>query len=226
MGDEAGRVRVLVVDDHDLVRGGLRLAFDRAEDLEVVGEANSYAAAVKALDEVAPDVLVTDVGLPDGDGITLVRHARQTHPDIGIVVLTMYTGDKELFGALESGASAFVGKNAPAHEVLAAVRHAAASPMTFIAPGLADAIRRRMQAGDRPSVSARELEVLQHLVDGLAVGQIARRLFIAESTAKTHVASIYKKLDVDNRAQAVVKAIRLGLVRWNGDGSGGGVSPG
>ena len=215
MGDEV--TRVLVVDDHDLVRGGLRLAFDRAEDLEVVGEASSYAEAVTALDEVVPDVLVTDVGLPDGDGITLARRARQAYPDLGIVVLTMYTGDKELFGALESGASAFVGKNAPAQEVLAAVRHAAASPKTFIAPGLAEAIRRRIQAGDRPTVSARELEVLQHLVDGLAVGQIARRLFIAESTAKSHVASIYKKLDVDNRAQAVVKAIRLGLVRWNGD---------
>ena len=217
MGDGATRVRVLVVDDHDLVRGGLRLAFDRAEDLEVVGEAGSYAEAVAALDELTTDVLVTDVGLPDIDGITLARRARQTHPDLGIVVLTMYTGDRELFGALESGASAFVGKNAPAQEVLAAVRHAAGSPKTFVAPGLAEAIRRRMQAGDQPSVSARELEVLQHLVDGLAVGQIARRLVIAESTAKSHVASIYSKLGVDNRAQAVVTAIRLGLVRWNGE---------
>jgi DNA-binding NarL/FixJ family response regulator len=213
---------VLIVDDHHLIRGGLRMAFDRTEDLKVVGEASSVAEALAALDELAPDVLVTDVGLPDGDGISLVRRARNSHPELGIVVLTMYTTDKELFAALESGASAFVGKDAPAHEVVAAARHAAVSPSTFIGPGLADAIRRRQQEPARPKLSARELEVLQLLVNGFAVGQIGRRLFISESTAKTHVATIYKKLDVGNRAQAVVRALQLDLVR--GDGTDGGAA--
>jgi len=211
---------VLIVDDHHLIRGGLRMAFDRTEDLKVVGEASSVAEALAALDDLSPEVLVTDVGLPDGDGISLVRRARRSHPELGIVVLTMYTTDKELFAALESGASAFVGKDAPAHEVVAAARHAAVSPSTFIGPGLADAIRRRQQEPARPKLSARELEVLQLLVNGFAVGQIGRRLFISESTAKTHVATIYKKLDVGNRAQAVVRALQLDLVR--GDGTDGG----
>jgi DNA-binding NarL/FixJ family response regulator len=213
---------VLIVDDHHLIRGGLRMAFDRTEDLKVVGEASSVAEALAALDELSPEVLVTDVGLPDGDGISLVRRARESHPELGIVVLTMYTTDKELFAALESGASAFVGKDAPAHEVVAAARHAAVSPSTFIGPGLADAIRRRQQEPARPKLSARELEVLQLLVNGFAVGQIGRRLFISESTAKTHVATIYKKLDVGNRAQAVVRALQLDLVR--GDGTDGGAA--
>jgi DNA-binding NarL/FixJ family response regulator len=213
---------VLIVDDHHLIRGGLRMAFDRTEDLKVVGEASSVAEALAALDELSAEVLVTDVGLPDGDGISLVRRARKSHPELGIVVLTMYTTDKELFAALESGASAFVGKDAPAHEVVAAARHAAVSPSTFFGPGLADAIRRRQQEPARPKLSARELEVLQLLVNGFAVGQIGRRLFISESTAKTHVATIYKKLDVGNRAQAVVRALQLDLVR--GDGTDGGAT--
>src|SRR3954451_13991667 len=224
MRGESPRSTVLIVDDHHLVRGGLRMAFDRAEDLEVVGEASSVAEAMAALDQLSPSVLVTDVGLPDGDGIALVRGARKAHPELGIVVVTMYTSDKELFGALESGASAFVGKDAPAHEVVAAARHAAVSPNTFIAPGLADAIERRLQAPAPPPLSPRELEVLELLVDGLAVGQIARRLFISESTAKSHVANIYQKLGVGNRAQAVVTAIRLDLVpRPGSDGAARGL---
>jgi DNA-binding NarL/FixJ family response regulator len=223
MSGELAQSTVLIVDDHHLVRGGLRMALDRAEDLEVVGEASCVAEALEALDRLSPRVLVTDVGLPDGDGIALVRSARKARPELGIVVLTMYTSDKELFGALESGASAFVGKDAPAHEVVAAARHAAVSPNTFIAPGLIEAIQRRMAAPAQPQLSPRECEVLELLVDGFAIRQIARRLFISESTAKTHVANIYQKLGVGNRAQAVVTAFRMGLVRrpgWDGDGTG------
>ena len=221
MSAESPRSTVLIVDDHQLVRGGLRLAFDRAEDLEVVGEAGSVAEALAALDRLSPRVLVTDVGLPDGDGISLVRGARKAHPELGIVIVTMYTGDDELFGALESGASAFVGKDAPAKDVVAAAQHAAVSPNTFIASDLAEAIKRRMQRPATPPLSTREREVLELLVDGFAVGQIARRLFISESTVKTHVASVYHKLGVGNRAQAVVTAIRLGLVRPPGSEGNG-----
>jgi DNA-binding NarL/FixJ family response regulator len=221
MSGESLRSTVLIVDDHHLVRGGLRMAFDREEDLEVVGEAGSVAEALAALSRLSPRVLVTDVGLPDGDGISLVRGARKAHPELGIVIVTMYTGDKELFGALESGASAFVGKDAPAQEVVAAAQHAAVSPNTFIASGLLEAIKRRMQGPATPPLSPRELEVLELLVDGFAVRQIGRRLFISESTAKTHVANVYQKLGVGNRAQAVVTAIRLGLVHPHGSEGNG-----
>ena len=210
------RITVLLVDDHQLIREGLRRAFDRAGDLQVVGEAGSVSEAMSALNRLTPDVVVTDVRLPDGDGIALAQQARQASPDLGVVVLTMYAGDDKLFAALDAGASAFVGKDAPADEVVAAARHAAANPRAFTARDLADAMQRRMHAPAGPKLSPREREVLELLVDGLAISQIARRLFISESTAKTHVANISEKLGAGNRAQAVMAAVRLGLVADTG----------
>jgi DNA-binding NarL/FixJ family response regulator len=208
----AATLRVVLVDDHQLIREGLRRAFDRAGDLEVVGEAGSVAEALHALERLRPDVLVTDVRLPDGDGISLTTQVRAANPTIGIVVLTMYAGDEQVFAALDAGASGFVGKDAPAEEVVAAARHAAAAPRNFNARDLAGAMQRRMSAPAGPKLSPREKEVLDLLVDGLAIAQIARRLYISESTAKTHVANIYEKLGAGNRAQAVMAAVRLGLV--------------
>jgi DNA-binding NarL/FixJ family response regulator len=206
------RIRVVLVDDHHLIRGGLRRAFDAAADFEVVGEAASFGEAIQVLDRFQPDVLVTDVRLPDGDGIALSMRMRAEHPTMGIVVLTMYAGDEHLLAALEAGASGFVGKERPSDDVVAAARHAAANPRAFTANDLAGAMQRRMSAPVGPKLSAREREVLDLLVDGLAVGQIARRLYIAEATVKPHVAKIYRKLGAGNRAQAVMAAVRLGLV--------------
>jgi DNA-binding NarL/FixJ family response regulator len=123
----------------------------------------------------------------------------------------MYAGDDQLFGALEAGASAFVPKDAPADEVVAAARHAAASPVAFSAADLANAMRRRMDPAT-PAISPREREVLTLLADGLAVAQIAATLFISESTAKSHISKLYEKLGVANRAQALMTALRLGLI--------------
>lgn len=216
MTGEGSRISVLLVDDHQLIREGLRRAFDRAGDLEVVGEAGSVAEATEALARLTPDVLVTDVSLPDGDGISLVSRSRAATPDLGIVVLTMHAGDDRLFAALDAGASAFVGKDSPAEDVVSAARLAAANPRAFTARDLAEALQRRMHAPAGPRLSPREREVLDLLVDGLAISQIARRLFISESTAKTHVANIYEKLGAGNRAQAVMAAVRLGFVTESG----------
>jgi DNA-binding NarL/FixJ family response regulator len=207
------RIRVVLVDDHQLIRGGLRRAFDWEDDFEVVGEAGSLAEAYRVLDRHKPDVLVTDVRLPDGDGITLTSQVRSVNPTIGIVVLTMYAGDEQMFAALNAGASGIVGKEAPSDEVVAAARHAAASPRAFMARDLAGAMQRRMSAPTGPKLSSREREVLALLVDGLSTAQVAHRLYIAESTAKTHVSRIYEKLGAGNRAQAVMAAVRLGLVK-------------
>ncbi len=211
----AGRrtgTRVVLVDDHQLIRGGLRLAFQAAADFEVVGEAGSLAEALDAVNRLRPDVLVTDIRLPDGDGIQLVTQVRAQHPMMGIVVLTMYAGDEQLLAALDAGASGFVGKDAPSDDVVSAARHAAANPRAFTATDLAGAMQRRMNAPAGPGLSPREREVLDLLVDGLAVHQISRRLYIAEATVKTHVAKIYNKLGAGNRAQAIMAAVRLGLV--------------
>lgn len=204
-------ISVVLVDDHDLIRQGLRRAFEGNPDFEVVGEAGSIAAGRELVAATSPDVATIDLRLPDGTGLDLVRELRNQSQTIGLVVLTMYAGDEHLFGALEAGASAFVAKDAEADDVLAAARHAAASPLAFSAGDLAAAMKRRLQPSG-PQLSPRERDVLQLLADGLAVAGIARRLYISESTAKTHISKLYDKLGAGNRAQAIMTAVRQGLV--------------
>jgi DNA-binding NarL/FixJ family response regulator len=203
---------VLLVDDHELIRQGLRRAFEQAGDFSVVGEASSIAESLVLVPQQRPDVAVIDIRLPDGSGIDLVRKLRATDVELGLVVLTMYAGDEHLFAALEAGASAFVHKDAPADDVIAAARHAAAAPESFSAADLAAAMRRRMTP-DGPQISPRERDVLALLADGLAVAEIAKRLYISESTAKTHISKLYDKLGAGNRAQAIMSAMRMGLIR-------------
>jgi DNA-binding NarL/FixJ family response regulator len=206
-----GAATVLLVDDHDLIRQGLSRAFERQSDFTVAAEAGSIAEAAALTLSVKPDVVVTDVRLPDGTGLDLVRKLRETNPDLGLVVLTMYAGDEQLFAALEAGASAFVAKDAPADDVVAAARHSLVAPRSFTAANLADAMRRRMEPRG-PQLSPRELEVLGLLAEGLGVAAIAKKLYVSESTAKTHISKIYEKLGAANRAQAIMKAVRTGLI--------------
>ena len=203
---------VLLIDDHDLIRQGLRRAFERNEDFRVLGEAASLGQGEQMVASLKPQVVVIDVRLPDGSGLDLVRKMRQHVPGLGIVVLTMYAGDEQLFAALDSGASAFVPKDAPAEDVVAAARHAAVSPKSFTAPDLAEAMQRRLKPTG-PQLSPREREVLDLLAEGLGVAAIARKLYISESTAKTHISKIYDKLGAANRAQAIMNAIRAGLIK-------------
>ncbi len=203
---------VLLIDDHDLIRQGLRRAFERSPDFAVLGEAASLSQGEQLVARHDPQVVVIDVRLPDGSGLDLVRKMRQHKAQLGIVVLTMYAGDEQLFAALDAGASAFVPKDAPADDVVAAARHAAVSPRSFTAPDLAEAMQRRLRPTG-PQLSPREREVLELLSEGLGVAAIARKLYISESTAKTHISKIYDKLGAANRAQAIMNAIRAGLIK-------------
>lgn len=204
-------LKVLLVDDHELIRQGLRRAFERQPDFTVVAEAASVSEALAQASHCDPDVLVVDVRLPDGSGLDVVKQVRTSKPDTGIVVLTMYAGDEQLFGALESGASAFVSKDSPSEEVVQAARHAAAAPKSFSAKDLAGAMQRRLSPGG-PQLSPREREVLKLLADGLGVAAISKQLFISDSTTKTHISKLYEKLGSGNRAQAIMTAMRLGLL--------------
>ena len=123
-------VRVVLVDDHDLIRQGLAASFTLEPQTEVVGTAGSVAEALEVCEETRPDAVVTDLQLPDGTGLDIVRRLRKDHPDIGLVVLTMHSGDDQIFAAMEAGASGFVGKDAPATEVVRATIHAAGVSMT------------------------------------------------------------------------------------------------
>ena len=204
-------VAVLLVDDHALIRQGLRRAFEQTPDLEVVAEAGSLSEA-RALERAhEPDVAVVDVHLGDGSGVDLVRDLRSRRPEMGLVVLTMYDGDEHVFAALEAGASAFVLKGAPAEEVVAAARRAAVSPLAFSAADLAGAMRRRLQ-GPAVQLTAREQDILELLGAGKSVAQVSKELYISPSTAKTHMSKLYDKLGAGNRTQAVMAAVRLGLI--------------
>jgi DNA-binding NarL/FixJ family response regulator len=203
---------VLVVDDHELIRNGLAGAFERADGFTVTGQAASVAEALEVARAQQPDVVVTDLQLPDGSGLQVVRTLRQERPEVGLVVLTMYAGDEQLFAAMDAGASAFVGKDSPSAEVVSAARQAAVSPRTFTCAGLPEAMMRRMSGG-APRLSDRERQVLDLLADGLGVSAIAARLFVSESTAKSHIAKVYEKLGAGNRAQALMAAMRAGILR-------------
>jgi DNA-binding NarL/FixJ family response regulator len=204
-------ISIVLVDDHELIRQGLRRAFERTGDFTVVGEAGSVAEALRIVAEHTPNVVIFDVRLPDGSGLDAARKVREGNPSMGIVVLTMYAGDDQLFGALEAGASAFVPKDAPADDVIAAARHAAVSPRAFTANDLAGAMQRRLSPTG-PQLSPREREVLGLLAEGLGVAAISKQLFISESTTKTHISKVYEKLGAGNRAQALMTAMRLGLI--------------
>jgi DNA-binding NarL/FixJ family response regulator len=204
--------RVLLIDDHELIRQGLARAFERDDEMSVVGQAGSVAEGIGAFADLQPDVVVTDLELPDGHGLEVVRQVRKIGDTVGLVVLTMHAGDDQIFAAMEAGASAFVGKDSKATEVVSAARHAAVAPRTFLCAGLSAAMMRRATAPVTPKLSAREEEVLALLADGLGTSEIAGSLYMSDSTAKTHITHIYQKLGATNRAQALVAAMRLGLL--------------
>lgn len=203
---------VLLVDDHELIRQGLARAFERDEDMTVVGQAGSLEEGVSAWESLRPDVVVTDLQLPDGHGLDVVRAIRASNDTTGVVVLTMHAGDDHIFAAMEAGASAFVGKDTRAAEVVSAAKHAAVAPRTFLCAGLSQAVMRRATSPAPPKLSGREAEVLALLADGLGTGEIASSLYMSESTAKTHITHIYQKLGAANRAQALVTAMRMGML--------------
>ncbi|MCM0619223.1 response regulator transcription factor [Nocardioides bruguierae] len=203
--------RVLLVDDHELIRQGLARAFERAGEWEVVGEAAGVAEALALARVLKPDVVVTDLQMPDGSGFDVVRALREDSPEVGLVILTMHLGDAQVLAAMEAGASAFLGKETRGPDVVAIAAQALRDPDGFVSTGLAGAIRRRAAVGVS-RLTDRETEVMRCLADGLGTAEIAARLYLGESTVKTHLNRIYRKLGVRNRTQALAEAVRAGLL--------------
>ncbi len=203
--------KILLVDDHELIRSGLGAVLDLEEDMSVVGTAGSVAEALTAYDELRPDVVIADLQLQDGTGLDIVRTIRKASNDTGLIVLTMHSGDDQIFAAMQAGASGFVGKDAPATEVIKTARHAAVSPKAFVCAGLVGAMMRR-RSGESSALTDREHDVLLLLAEGLNAAAIGKKLYLSESTTKSHIARIYQKLGAANRAQALVTAMRIGLL--------------
>jgi DNA-binding NarL/FixJ family response regulator len=209
-------IRVLLADDEELVRTGLRMILGAEPDLEVVGEAVDGEQALREVDELAPDVLLLDLRMPDVDGLGVLRRLPPGAPPV--VVLTTFDTDANVQEALAAGAAGFLLKDAPAAQLVAAIR-AAATGDAVLSPSVARRVVERL--GSRPAVArstpiedltAREHEVLTLMADGCSNAEIAHRLHIVEGTVKTHVARILMKLGVRDRLQAVVAAYRAGLV--------------
>lgn len=194
--------RVVIIDDHTIVREGLKRALTAA-GYEIASEAASQAEARAVIAHANPDVIIVDLNLPDGSGFDIILWARKLSQTLGIVVLTLSQEDSHIIAAMQAGASAFVSKSAPLVELLSAIEFATKSPLSFSAKGLNRAI---MKSKDSFHLTAREFDVLALLPAGNTTEMIAHTLFLSQSTIKTHLVSIFRKLEVTNRTAAVNKA--------------------
>ncbi|MDH6575771.1 response regulator transcription factor [Kitasatospora sp. MAP5-34] len=207
-------IRVLLVDDHPVVRRGLRAMVDDLPELEAVGEAADGAEALRVLAElpVKPDVVLMDLQMGTGmHGVEATRRITALPDPPAVLILTTYSTDADILAAVEAGATGYLLKDAPPEEVAVAVR-AASRGETVLAPPVAARLLGRVRAG-RPTLSPRETEILQLLAEGLANRQISKRLFISEATVKTHLVHIYDKLGVDSRTAAIASGLTSGMIR-------------
>ncbi len=203
-------MKLLIVDDHKIVREGIANIAKR-EGIQIVGEADTKESAFAQIAATNPDVITVDLSLPDGSGLEIVKWARRNSQKIGIVVLSFLDDDANLLASLNAGASAFVSKSADLDEILAAILSARKSPLTFTSKGLIRAVNSRIF---KATLTSRELEIIAKLPSGLNGEELAKELFITESTLKTHLNSIYRKLQVRNRSGAVSEANRRGLINF------------
>jgi DNA-binding NarL/FixJ family response regulator len=208
----ADAIRVLIADDHAVVREGLRAFLQLQDDIDVVGEAADGVVARRLADELLPDVVIMDVVMPGGSGLDAIDGIHRDHPEVRVLVLSSYIDDAQVFAAVQAGAAGYVLKDVEPDALADAVRQVHAGQ-----PALhPEAAARLMHHASEPPVggnlTARERDVLRLLAEGFANKEIAGRLFVAEKTVKTHVSSILQKLGVQDRTQAALMAVREGLV--------------
>lgn len=213
-------LRLLLVDDHRMLREGLRRALEE-QGLEVVGEASDGSEALRLALELRPDVVLMDVSMPGTDGVDATRAIMQADGRQRVVMLTMHNDGDVVDRAIRAGASGYLTKDCSISEVVEAVQTAANGDMALspkLAAAMLEAAREEhaVGAGDR-LLTQREEEVLQLIADGCSTSEVAARLYISAKTVKNHLASIYEKLDARDRTQAVLMAVRMGIVKLDGD---------
>ena len=208
-------VRVLIADDHELVRYALRTMLDSEADIEVVGEASNGDEALASCLELKPDVLVLDMRMPGDGGVEVCRKIRQECPDTTVLVLTSFDEDEELFGVLSAGACGYLLKDTRPERIVHAIRAVADGQAVFDSAVASRIITGRPQPNDSLAdpLSEREMEVLQLMAKGMSNKEIGRSLWIGETTVKTHVSHILQKLGQADRTQAVLAAVKAGIVR-------------
>jgi DNA-binding NarL/FixJ family response regulator len=200
-------VVTLLIDDHAVVRGGIRKALEQRGEFEIF-EAASRSEGLAQIATVNPRLIIIDINLPDGNGLDIVTWVRSISTSASLVVLSLHENDEYVLSAMNAGASSFVQKAAPISELMASIDHALSAPLSFSAKNIAGAIARSRETF---GLSQRELQILSQLHKGAPLKDFAKSLFITESTLKTHLSSIYRKMGVKNRVQAIAKARQSGL---------------
>jgi len=207
-------IRVLIVDDHSVVRQGLRFLLEHEADIEVVGDCPDGESAVKAVDDLVPNVILLDLQMPGMGGIAALRQMKARSPSTQVIVLTSHQGDELVFDAVRAGATSYLLKTAGVEEVVRAV-HAAARGESVLDPSVAARVLQEMRGRDREPVDAlspREIDVLRALARGRSNKEIAAALHIGEETVKTHVSNILSKLHLQDRTQAAIYGLQKRLV--------------
>lgn len=202
-------IRILIADDHELFREGLRVVLDLRPDFEVVAEASNVAETIAAHTEHQPDLTLLDLQMPDGTGIDALTGIRSKHPDARVLMLTTYDGDEDIFRAMAAGASGYLLKSIPSIQLEAAVR-AVIEGRKYLPPAVAERLAERAAFQE---LTARELEVLALITRGLSNKDVARVLAASEFTIKAHVRNILAKLGVETRTEAAILAVQRGLVQ-------------
>ncbi len=205
-------IRLLIADDHPVVRAGLRDMLSSQPDFEVVAEAKNGAEAVALADRLKPHVILTDLSMPQMDGVTAITQIKAEHRDIQILVLTSYDSDSDILPALEAGAIGYLLKDSPREELYGAIR-AAAEGRPLLTSAIAARLMERMRGPAEEALSTREIEVLKLVARGASNREIADQLYITEATVKSHLIRIYGKLNVADRTAAVTKALERGILR-------------
>src|SRR6201982_506642 len=203
------RITVLIADDHSVVREGLVSLITRKADMTVIGEASNGREAVDLWKQHRPDVTLLDLRMPELDGVGAIKEIRELDPNAHIVVLTTFDGDEDIYRAIKTGAKGYLLKDAAREALMECIRKVHAGE-TCIPPALAAKLAERVSG---ETLSAREIEVLQRIAAGKSNKEIGAELFISEGTVKTHVKSIFSKLDVVSRTEAVATATRRGLIQ-------------
>lgn len=206
------RIRVLIADDHAVVREGLRAMLTTQPDLDVIAEADTGAAALTAVADNPPDVVLMDLQMPELDGPTAIARIRTSHPGVRILVLTTYHTDADITAALDAGATGYLLKDCGRQQLFTAIR-AAARGESVLSPAVATRVVNRVRTDNRTALSSREIEVLTAVARGHSNKDAARALHVSEATIKTHLLRIYAKLDVTDRTAAVTTALTRGIIR-------------
>lgn len=205
-------LRLVLVDDHPVVRAGLRALIESSDDLQVVGEAGDAETAITVIAATAPDVVLMDLSLGDGvGGIEATRLVAALPEPPAVVVLTTYDTESDILRALDAGAAGYLLKDVPPQDLFAGIRSVARGEPA-LAPSVTGVLMRRASSPE-PRMTEREVEVLELLADGLGNRELARALFVSEATVKSHLSHIYTKLGVDTRAGAVAAAIEQRIIR-------------